>query len=241
MNPDLFYFAGIIFFACFVQAAIGFGLPMIAMPVLVALLGIRTAAPLMAIVIFQLQIFMVLRYRKAMDRKMVWHISVAAVVGIPPGIFLLARVPETITVTLLGLLLIIYVLYATLRFPLPALANPRWAYLFGLLGGLGSGAYNMGAPPMIIYGDMQKWPPDKFKSNLQGYFIIITTVTMITHGLNGNITTGVWWQSSIALPFVVIGSLAGFYLDRFINPVVFRRLVLALLLLLGVNLAMSWR
>jgi len=240
IQMSIVYFAAIVTLACFVQAVAGFGLPMIAMPVLVALIGIHAAVPLMAIIILELQLLMVARYRMALNIRTVWRISAAAIVGIPIGILLLSRIPEVITVTLLGLLLIAYVLYVSLNFPVPALKNPNWAYFFGLLGGMGGGAYNIAAPPMIIYADTQRWKPKLFKGNLQGYFLIITIVAILTHFLSNNITADILQKSLIAIPFVFLGAFAGFYLDRFINPAVFRRIVLALLLILGINLALTW-
>lgn len=237
----IYAFAAIVLFACFVQSVAGFGLPMVAMPALVALFGIRLAVPLMAIIILQLQLIMVARYREALNLRTVWRISAAAIVGIPIGVFLLSRIPEAIMVTLLGLLLIFYVVYSSFKFPVPSLKNPQWAYLFGFLGGMGGGAYNMAAPPMIIYGDTQRWTPSVFKGNLQGYFLIITVVTIITHSLSGNMNLAVLRNSLIAIPFVLLGAAAGFYLDRFINPTLFRKIVLGLLLVLGINLALAWR
>ena len=52
---ELFYFAVIITLACFVQAVAGFGLPMIATSLLVAIFGIRATVPLLAIIILELQ------------------------------------------------------------------------------------------------------------------------------------------------------------------------------------------
>ena len=105
-------FAAIVIFACFVQAVAGFGLPMIAMPVLVALFGIHAAVPLMAIIILELQLLMIVRYRLALNLRTVTHISAAAVLGIPIGVLILSRIPEAITVALLGLILIFYALYS---------------------------------------------------------------------------------------------------------------------------------
>jgi len=237
---EIYAFAAIVLFACFVQAVAGFGLPMIAMPVLVALFGIHLAAPLMAIIILQLQLIMVARYRGALNLRTVWRISAAAILGIPIGVLFLSRIPDALTVTLLGLILIFYVLYSSFKFPVPALKNPNWAYLFGFIGGMGGGAYNMAAPPMIIYGDTQRWTPSIFKGNLQGYFLIITVVTIITHTLSGNMSEAVLRNSLFAIPFVLLGAAAGFYLDKFINPALFRKIVLGLLLLLGINLALTW-
>jgi uncharacterized membrane protein YfcA len=237
---ELVYFAVIITLACFIQAVAGFGLPMIATPVLVALFGIRAAVPLLAIIILELQFIMILRYRLALDMRTVWRISAAAILGIPIGVIILSRIPERISITVLGLILIIYVLYSLFKFPVPALKNPNWAYFIGFLSGMGGGAYNMAAPSMIIYADTQRWKPRLFKGNLQGCFLIITVVAILTHSLRGNMTGDVWQKSLIAVPFVLIGAVAGFYLDRFINPAVFRKIVLGLLLILGINLTLTW-
>ena len=82
---QLIIFAVIITLACFVQAVAGFGLPMIATPVLVAIFGIRATVPLMAIVILELQIFMIIRYHTALNIRTVWRYSAAAIVGIVFG------------------------------------------------------------------------------------------------------------------------------------------------------------
>jgi uncharacterized membrane protein YfcA len=239
---DLIIFTIVITLACFVQAVAGFGLPMIAMPILAALFGIRTAAPLMAIIIFSLQLIMIARYRTALNIRTVARISFAAVLGIPIGVLFLSRISETITVTMLGIILVLYAIYSLLKLRPPELTNPNWSYFFGFLGGMGGGAYNMAAPPMILYADTQRWEPRLFKGNLQGYFLIIGIVAILTHTLSGNVTADVLQNSLIALPFVLLGAAAGFYLDRFINAVVFRKIVSGLLLILGINLFLTgWR
>jgi hypothetical protein len=238
---DQIYFALIIAVSCFVQAVAGFGLPMVATPFLAALFGIRTAVPLMAVVILELQVIMIIRYRRSLDSRSVLRISASALLGIPVGVVFLSRVPESITLTILGLILIFYALYSFLNLPVPALKNPNWAFLFGFFSGLGGGAYNMAAPPMILYGDTQRWEPGLFKGNLQGCFLIITIAAIVSHFLNGSLGEDVLLKSALAIPFVLLGAFAGFHLDRFINPGIFRKIVLALLLALGINLALAWK
>jgi len=99
----------------------------------------------------------------------------------------------------------------------------------------------MAAPPMIVYADTQRWEPGLFKGNLQGCFLIITIAAILSHYINGNISTEVLLYSAIAIPFVLLGAFAGFFLDRFINPDIFRKIFLALLLVLGINLAQAWK
>lgn len=239
---ELIYFAAVIAVACFVQAVAGFGLPMIATSVLVILLGIKTTVPLMAIVVLELQLLMVFRYRAALDPRTVWRVAVAAALSIPVGALFLARVAESVTVPAFGVILVGYALYSSIGLPTPRLRSRSWAFLFGALSGLGAGAYNMAGPPLIVYGDTQRWQPRLFKGNLQGCFLIITLMVILTHSLNGSITPEVLEKSLAAAPFVLLGALSGFYLDRFIDPARFRRIVLILLVLLGLNLVLNpWR
>ena len=99
----------------------------------------------------------------------------------------------------------------------------------------------MAAPPMILYGDTQRWEPGLFKGNLQGCFLIITIAAILSHYINGSLTEEALLYSAISIPFVLLGAFGGFFLDRFINPRIFRKIVLALLLALGINLVLSWR
>jgi hypothetical protein len=89
---------------------------------------------------------------------------------------------------------------------------------------------------VIVYADCRRWPPDVFKSNLQGYFVISSLAVMVTHALSGNITPPVLKAFGWTLPFVGIGLLAGLSLDRWLNPVAFRRVVLVLLVIMGARL-----
>ena len=104
----------------------------------------------------------------------------------------LTRVDERIALTILGVVIAGYALYALLGLKMPRLEKPVWAYLAGLFGGLLGGAYNTSGPPVIVYADCRRWPPDVFKGNLQGYFIIVSLAVVASHALNGNFTPQVW-------------------------------------------------
>jgi uncharacterized membrane protein YfcA len=136
----------------------------------------------------------------------------------------------------LGIVIAGYALYALLGLKFPRLEGSVWAYSAGLVGGLLGGAYNISGPPVIVYADCRRWPPQVFKSNLQGYFIVSSTAVVVVHALNGNITQLVmkafWWT----LPFIGVGLLAGLSFDRWLNPPLFRRVILILLVVMGARL-----
>jgi len=231
--------AGIaVFLAVFTQSLSGFGVALVAMALLPGLTGIQLATPLVALVALALEIVLVIRYRQALDVRAIWRVVLAALIGTPLGVYFLSRVDEKIALTILGLVIAGYAVYALLGLKMPHLEKPVWAYLAGLFGGLLGGAYNTSGPPVILYADCRRWPPDVFKSNLQGYFVVSSLAVIASHALNGNLTSQVWRLFWWTMPFLLIGLIAGLSLDRWLNPIAFRRIVLVLLVVMGIRLVL---
>jgi uncharacterized membrane protein YfcA len=224
----------IVFFAIFTQSVTGFGLALVSMPLLTAVLGIQTAAPLVALFGLVAEVILLFYYRHAFNFKVVWRLIVASAIGIPLGIWALRNIDEQIVLTVLGFIVGGYALYGLLNLRLPAIKQPVWAYSTGFLAGILGGAYNTAGPPVIVYGNCRQWPPDEFKSNLQGFFLLTGILVMGTHVLAGNYTSEVWRNTLVALPATAAGILAGLFLANKISAPMFRKLVLWLLLILGV-------
>ncbi len=226
----------IIFFAAFTQSVTGFGFALVAVPLTIELLGAQTSAPLIAVTALTSEAIMIFRYRHSINVRALARLSIASVIGIPIGVVLLQAADERLMMALLGLLVAGYAIYALLNLHLPQIQHPRWAYGFGFVSGLLSGAYNVGGPPVVIYGNCRRWEPLEFKSNLQGFFLVNSLTIIITHVLAQHYTSLVWQNYLAALPGLGLGLLAGFTFDRYIDPVLFRKIVLVLLIVLGINL-----
>jgi uncharacterized membrane protein YfcA len=222
-----------LFFAVFTQSLAGFGVALIAMALLPGLVGIQTATPLVALVALTIEFFLLIRYRQALQFHAVWPIALASVVGIPLGVWALKGVEERLFLTVLGVVITGYALYALFQFKLPQLTHPAWAYVVGFLAGIIGGAYNTSGPPVIIYGNCRRWPPAEFKSNLQGFFLVNSAFVVLGHALNHNLTPQVWRYYLWSLPVLGLGILGGTSLDKFINQDIFRKVVLWLLVLMG--------
>ncbi len=226
----------IVFLAIFTQAASGFGLALVSMPLLVMFMGIKTATPLIALVGGVSEVFMLLHYRHALNFRAVVGLSLASLVGIPLGVAALDWVNTEVITAVLGIIVILYSLYALLRFRLPTLRSHKWAYSFGFIGGILSGAFNASGPPVVIYGTCRNWPPAEFKGNLQAFFFLNSFITVIAHATSGNFTPLVWQNVLWGLPGAFLGMYVGFKLDGRIHPEQFRKIVLILLLILGARL-----
>ena len=228
--------AAVLFLAAFTQSLTGFGLALVSMPLLVPLVGIRTATPLVALISVFVEAGLLFHYRAALNVRAIWRLVVAAVAGAPLGVVLLTRVDERLTGGVLGVVIAGYALYALADLRLPHLDGPAWAWGAGLLAGMLGGAYNTSGPPVIIYGDCRRWPRDEFKSNLQGFFILISAAVLVSHLVKGTITADIVRYGLYAMPGMVAAMLLGFASDRWLSPPAFRRVVLLLLVVMGLRM-----
>ena len=238
MSEAFLYTNLIIFVGCFTQSLSGFGLALVTMSLLPSLIGLQTSAPLVAMVGLVLEIIMVVRYREVLQVKSISRLLIASLVAIPIGVIYFHKLDEKIALLVLGLVVILYALYGLIGFRLPDLKHTAWPWIFGFTSGLLGGAYNVAGPPVIVYGNSRKWPPMEFKSNLAGFFLIGSSVVTFTHWLNGNITSNVLSLFLRTLPALLLGFVLGQFLDRWLNPELFRKIVLVLLVILGMKLMM---
>jgi uncharacterized protein len=218
------------------QALTGFGSALVSMALLPPLLGLMTAAPLVALMAGSIEIGLLLRYRSALRFASVKWLGAAMIVGIPLGLLVLRAVPERLALAVLGAVLCGYSVYAFFSPRLPELRPRIWAPLLGLLAGTLGGAYNTSGPPLVIYGHSQRWSPDEFKGNLQGLFLVIDVVVVLSHLAAGNFTARVLSSYAWAMPGLLVGTLLGLILEHRLEPALFRRLVLIVLFVMGVRL-----
>ncbi len=229
----------IVFIATLFQAFLGFGGALIAMPLLVMVVGIQTATPVFALVGTLATLLNAIRLRAYTTPRDLARLTVPAIVGVPLGILLLARVDSELITAALGVILISYSLYNLLRLTMPPLSHPAWAWLAGFSSGVFSGAFNTGGPPVIIYATAQQWPADQFRGNLQTYFMIVSVFLVVGHGLSGHLTPDVWRMALLAVPALLAGQAIGVYLCRYVGADFFRKIVLVFLLILGIQLIVA--
>ncbi|NDJ60952.1 MAG: sulfite exporter TauE/SafE family protein [Chloroflexi bacterium] len=231
--------AAIVFTAILVHTLAGFGAALVAMPLLIGFLDPIAAASLVSLIGLTIQSILLRRYWRQLRPRALWRLMLATLIGIPLGVEVVVRLDTTLVLGGLGLFLIAYALYTLIGPRLPAIAHPRWSYMFGFASGLLGGAYNMAGPPYVIYGMCREWTPDQFRINLQMLFMVSGTFVGINHLVRGHYDAQVLQGYLIALPMIVLGALVGMWLDRFVNQQVFRRILLVMLLIIGVQLILA--
>lgn len=225
-------------FAAFVQGISGFGFALVAMPILAGLTSIYVAAPLVALTTLTNNTFMCLYYRRSFSKAIVIKMLCGSVLGIPLGLLALQYLPVSFMLMALGLTIVSYAAYTLLAPVTPVLKSQKWLYSSGFLSGILIGSFNMPGPPAILYGNNQRWPQEKFKSNLTGFFWINGLLVTIGHGVQHRLTSDVFHQYLITIPGLVIGLITGIALSNALNPLTFRRIILGVLMIVGARLLM---
>lgn len=170
----------------FTQSVSGFGLGLVTMPLLTQLLSLKTATVFLCTISLLINLSLTCYYRRSLQIKPVIHLLIASAFGIILGTYLLQWLRDTLLLKGLGCLIIIYVVWSAFQFWTPQLKATFWSYPFGFLSGIFSGAYNIGGPPIILYGSCRGWTPNTFKSNLNGYFLISNAFVFVNHLLHHN-------------------------------------------------------
>lgn len=215
----------IIFISTLIRSTFGFGNALIAMPLLVLILGTKTAAPLVALVGIVIALVMLLREWQEVDFKAAFYLILSTLAGIPLGLFFLKSTPEHIVKMILGLVLIGFGLYNLSGLRLPSLKRGYLVFPFGLLAGILGGAYNANGPPVVIYGVMRGWGKEKFRATLQGYFLISSALIVVGHGISGLWTRSVLVYFLASIPIVVFAVLLGDWMVQKISGEHFNRAI----------------
>ena len=226
----------IVFLAALLQTTSGFGFALMAMPLVALVIGVKAAAPLVALVGFTLYAVNLVRYRRGFDRRVLLPLAAAAALGVPVGVWALGNLDEDIVKSVLGVLLILYALYSLWRPQAAPLRSDLWAWPAGFLAGVLGGAFNTPGPPVIVYGNLKQWPRDLFRSTLQALFLFSSSLVIVTHAVAGNLTRATWLSYLLLVPALLLGVWAGAWVDRHISNQHFRVLVLALIFVTGVLL-----
>jgi len=213
MDPTTAAVLAILFLGIAVQSTFGFGFALIAMPLLTMLLGLQTAAPLVALVAAVSCVVIVIESWRSIHFAGAWRLVIGSLAGIPIGLYGLTNLPEEIMQLVLGIVLVIFAVWSLARPHMMTLRGERSGYIFGFFAGILGGAYNVNGPPVVVYGALRRWGPAQFRATLQGFFLTSGGLVLVGHG-----ATGLWTDAVIRMWIWAIGpALGAVFLGRFLN------------------------
>lgn len=241
MEITIIYVLIIAFVATLFRSTFGFGESLIAVPLFSFFLPIEVSVPLSVLMSIVVALTVVVQDHKLIHFKSAKWLIVFAALGIPIGLVILFYGNEFLIKIGLGLLIIIYSLYALsgkINFTLKK-DSKTWLFVCGFLSGIFGGAYGINGPPLVIYGNMRKWDAQYFRATLQAYFLPAGLLSLIGYMANGLIDYTVLKYFIISLPVVFPAIFLGRLLNRKIQGDSFYKYVYGGLILIGAILIIN--
>lgn len=235
-----------VFVGALMRATFGFGDAIVSMPLLALLpIDLPTAISLVGLTGLTGACLTVSTGWRHIDRPALLRLAIATLFGIPAGLVLVTFAPAVVITLALGIFLIVYGVYSlakpmfTKTSQLPLLNSPAWALPFGFAAGTLGSAYNFNGVPIVVYGTMRRWDPDRFRGTLQAHFLISGVLVVAGQAVGGLWTKDLFILFGLSLPVIVIAILLGAFFHRRIPSHKFARYVFVLIVLLGALLLVN--
>jgi|SRR5438874_1909248 len=224
-DPTALAVAGIVFLATLVRSAFGFGEALVAVPLLAFVIPVPVAVPLATLLSVTVAGLILVQDWRHVHARGAWRLVAATLPGIPLGLLLLTAAPAPVVKAVLAAVIIAFSTYCLLARMRPRLGDDRLAWAFGLSAGVLGGAYGMNGPPLVVYGALRGWTPERFRATLQGYFLPASAA-----GLCGFWAVGLWVPEVtryylLSLPAAAVAVVLGRAANRRMHPEAFARYV----------------
>ena len=230
MDPDLIIAMLLIFTGSFVQSATGFGLALIASPILIMLSPDYIPSPMIIVGLF-LGIVNAFKYRSTISIGGLKH----ALIGRIPGTFAGAGLLYYIDIAQLSLLLGIVVIVAVMLSLLPVKIQPTPKRLLfaGFLSGLFDTSSGIGGPPMALL--LQHQQAHFIRANLSAFFVVSGIMSLLIQIPIGYMSMKHVYLSLPLLPASYLGYLVALLCVNYIPQAIVRRASLVLCLIAGLS------
>ena len=224
--------------AAAVKGTIGFGFPLIAIPLLSTILGPRVAVPVVAIPTLLSNVFLVSRGGFSRATAPVAMVLVGIVLGTPVGAMLITALDPRSLSVLIGAAALVYALAAAFRLTVlvpPAVGMPA-APVVGLLAGLMGGLTGITSPLLASYLHLLRIEKREFVFWITVMFFVGNVVQVGSYARLGLYTGPVLSTSLFACLPMAVGTVAGIAMQDRLHPDAFSRVVLAVVFLASLNL-----
>jgi uncharacterized membrane protein YfcA len=235
---DLPIFLIATFAGAFVAGLSGFAFGLIAASLWLYVLTPQQSAVLIVAFGLLVQGYSVWKLRHALEWRRLLPFVIGAAIGVPAGVMLLNwSDPRSVRIAV-GIVLVLYSLYAFFRPPLKVAASgsSRADVLVGFANGVLGGLTGLAGILVTIWCGLRGWPKDVQRATFQPVAVAVFLMTAAWLGMSGTVTAETAKLFLIGLPCLLVGTWLGLNLFGRIDEAIFRKVVLGLLFASGVVL-----
>lgn len=228
-------FGIIVLLAHFLEGITGFGCTVLAMPFAILLTGIKIAKPVLTLYGLILCLYIVIISYKNVVWEHFFKILLFVGLGLPVGIWLFNKFPESILKKILAIFMILIsirglvIIYKENNVTKPV--NNKVLDFILFIGGCIHGAFTSGGPLVIIYASEKLKNKSNFRATLCLLWVCLNSIILIQSILNGAFSSDAIKLSIYSFPFLVVGAVLGNLVHHKINNELFTKLVYFVLLI----------
>jgi hypothetical protein len=222
-------------FAQAVYVLFGFGSGLIALGLLALVFpSVQDIVVVILLTALPAEIFVAWTSRREIAWRQVALIGAGVVAGVPIGTWILRAGQANFLIVMLGAFLIATGA-AFLALPTHWRVHwPSWtAPPVGLLGGVLSGMFGTGGPPVIIWYRLAGADKTAFRGNLMAIWMLVSLTRLPSYGVAGLLTAPRLWSGLAVLPAVLLGGWIGHRIHLEVAERTFQRAVAVALAIIG--------
>jgi hypothetical protein len=203
LDPAIFMLAFlIIFIGALTQSLIGFGLAIVASPLLYLVDPSLVPAPVI-LMGFSISLLTLFRERGALEFNGLQYALLGRVPGGIVGSLLLLWAPQAILGLVIAIIVALAVMLSLFKLTLPI--TRKNLFTAGVLSGIFGNIAAIGGPPMAIL--LAGKDAKQFRAALSAFFIFSSTIALVILGFTGLLTLKHFYISALLLPSVILGYL----------------------------------
>jgi uncharacterized membrane protein YfcA len=219
--------------AAFTQSLSGFGFSLLIVPPLTLILGPRDAVVTANALGLLVNAVTLQRLHEHVDWRLGITLFLAAAVGMPFGLLVLAFVPRDALQILIAVTVLVSTVLIWRGWRLRASGRSADVGV-GLVSGVLNTSTSMSGPPVVLYLQGKGYLRGMFRATLTAYFLASGLLAVILFLAAGQMDADIAAMTLIAAPALVVGFVLGHTLFHRLDEERFRQVVIAVLILSAV-------
>jgi uncharacterized protein len=216
------------------------GLGALCTPVMALVMPPVTAAAILLPILIVQDVVSIWSFRWQFNRRIIMWMLPGAVIGVAMGWAMAAKLTVPIILTTLGVITLVFGiwrLWVDRDGQAKVSTAPEWiGGLFGVATGFTSQIAHAGGPPFQMWVAPKKLPHTEYAGTNILLFAVINWLKVPAYIQLGQFHRDTLLTSAYLVPVAIVSTLAGVYLVKRINGVLFYRIINILMIILGARL-----
>lgn len=222
--------AFVIFFSAVLQSITGFGLVIVAAPLLMLFYDPKLTVPVMLLLACCANFAQGLFSLRTANLKLVFWLYLGVLCGQPLGFWAFDHAAST-TLKIFISAIVLLSLGTMQAMHLRVRECPQNSWITGIFSGFTSITAGMGGPPFLIYMAYTKMTVEVMRATCFVFFFLCNATSLTSYTIGGLSLGPAWGEFIYLLPALVLGILVGHAIYSYVPKAFIRRLIFVLLYL----------